>query len=199
MTGFTIAALILGIFCGVSGYENKILSLITDNTNIILYILMLCVGISIGMQEGILKKLREYHIKVFIIPFGIIVGSFLGGMICSGITDIPLEQGTAIASGMGWYSLAGATISELAGAEIGSIAFISNLMREIFSFFLIPFIALKFNDYTCIAPAGATSEDTTLPMIWKYTNEETVVLSVLNGMICSFFVPVLISLCFDIF
>ena len=120
-------------------------------------------------------------------------------MICSGITYIPLEQGTAIASGMGWYSLAGATISELAGAEIGSIAFISNLMREIFSFFLIPFIALKFNDYTCIAPAGATSEDTTLPMIWKYTNEETVVLSVLNGMICSFFVPVLISLCFDIF
>ena len=32
-----------------------------------------------------------------------------------------------------------------------------------------------------------------------YTNEETVVLSVLNGMICSFFVPILISLSLNLF
>ena len=51
-------------------------------------------------------------------------------------------------------------------------------MREIFSFFIIPFLAVHFNYYTCIAPAGATSEDTTLPVMLKYTNEETVVLSV---------------------
>lgn len=87
-------------------------------------------------------------------------------------------------------------LESLGGAELGSVAFLSNLMREIFSFFLIPLIALKLNDYTCIAPAAATSEDTTLPMMLKYTNEETVVLSVLNGMICSFFVPILISFCF---
>ncbi|WP_298736692.1 LysO family transporter, partial [uncultured Subdoligranulum sp.] len=73
--------------------------------------------------------------------------------------------------------------------------FLSNLMREIFSYLIIPYIALRLNYYTSIAPAGATSEDTTLPMMLKYTNEETVVLSVLNGMICSLFVPVIISLC----
>ena len=96
---------------------------------------------------------------------------------------------------MGWYSLAGATISKLVDAQLGSIAFLSNLMREIFSYFIIPILATYLNHYTCIAPAGATSEDTTLPMMLKYTNEETVVLSVLNGMICSFFVPILISIC----
>lgn len=117
----------------------------------------------------------------------------MGGIICSLLLKIPVGQGTAIASGMGWYSLAGAAISELGGAKLGSIAFMSNLMREIFSFFLIPLISLKLNDLTCIAPAGATSEDTTLPVMLKYTNEETVVLSVLNGMLCSFAVPVLIS------
>ena len=53
-----------------------------------------------------------------------------------------------------------------------------------------------FNPYACIASAGATSEDTTLPMILRYSNEETVVVSVLNGIICSFFVPILLSLCF---
>ena len=156
------------------------------------------VGISIGMYDGIVQKIREYHIKIFIIPIGIIIGSLLGGIICSMIVKMPVGHGTAIASGLGWYSLSGATISKLVSAEAGSIAFLSNLMREIFSFFIIPFLAVHFNYYTCIAPAGATSEDTTLPVMLKYTNEETVVLSVLNGVICSFCVPILISFCLNI-
>ena len=62
----------------------------------------------------------------------------------------------------------------------------------------IPFIAKHFNYYSCIAPAAATSEDTTLPMMMKYTNEETVVLSVINGVLCSAVVPVLIPLCYQL-
>lgn len=148
------------------------------------------------MYRGIVQKIKTYHIRIFLIPLGIILGSMMGGFLCSFFFDMTWRQGTAIASGMGWYSLAGASIGKLGGANLGSIAFLSNLMREIFSFFLIPLIALKLNHYTCIAPAGATSEDTTLPVMLKYTSEETVVLSVLNGMICSFFVPILISFCF---
>ena len=90
-------------------------------------------------------------------------------------------------------------ITNLTNATYGSITFLSNLMREIFSFFCIPLVAKYLNYLTCIAPAGATSEDTTLSMMIKYTNEETVVLSVLNGMICSTLVPILINLCFKIF
>lgn len=196
MVILTIAALLAGVFYGMSGADHTLISLITGHTDLILYLLMFCVGISIGMQEGILRKIREYHVKILIIPLGITAASILGGMICTAFTDVPLGCGTAIASGMGWYSLAGALISKLGGAEMGSIAFMSNLMREVFSFLLIPLIARWFNHYTCIAPAGATSEDTTLPMMLKYTNEETVVLSVFNGVICSFFVPILIPLCF---
>ena len=48
----------------------------------------------------------------------------------------------------------GVTIENLAGAQMGSIAFLSNLMREIFSFFMIPWIAKHLNYYSCIAPAG---------------------------------------------
>ena len=44
--------------------------------------------------------------------------------------------------------------------------------------------------------AAIPIEDTTLPMLVRYTNEETVVLSVFNGIICSAAVPVLISLCY---
>lgn len=196
MVAATILALLGGLLYGLSDLEFSLISLISENTDLILYLLMFTVGISVGMHKGILSKLREYHVKIFIIPIGIITGSLIGGLLCALLLKLPLGHGAAIASGLGWYSLAGATISQIGGAELGSIAFMSNLMREIFSFFIIPFLAVKFNYYTCIAPAGATSEDTTLPVMLKYTNEETVVLSVLNGIICSFFVPLLISACF---
>ena len=191
---FTILALLLGLAYGLSGLELPLLTFFSQHTDLVLYLLMFSVGISVGMHRGLFRKIREYHIRIFIIPFGIILGSLVGGLVCAAIFHLPLGQGAAIASGMGWYSLAGVTIGNLAGAQAGSIAFLSNLMREIISFFLIPPLAARFNSYTCIAPAGATSEDTTLPMMIRYTNEETVVLSVLNGMICSALVPVLISL-----
>ena len=192
----TFFALILGLFCGLSGTESGIIRFTGKNSDMILYVLMFSVGISIGMHNGILKKIRQYHLKILIIPLGITAGSILGGLLCSVILRIPVNQGAAVASGMGWYSLAGVTISRLGGAELGSIAFMSNLMREFFSFFLIPIIAAKLNYCTCIAPAAATSEDTTLPVLLKYTDEETVVLAVLNGMLCSFFVPILITFFF---
>ncbi len=194
----TFFALVFGLFCGLSGTESEIIRFISKNSDMILYILMFSVGISIGMHNGIMKKIRQYHLKILIIPLGITAGSILGGILCSLILKLPVNQGAAIASGMGWYSLAGVTISRLGGAELGSIAFMSNLMREFFSFFLIPIIAAKLNYCTCIAPAAATSEDTTLPVLLKYTDEETVVLSVLNGMLCSFFVPILITFFFHI-
>lgn len=192
-----VLALILGLMYGLFGLDFAFLNLISENTDMVLYILMFSVGISIGMQKGIFSKIREYHLKIFIIPIGIIIGSLLGGVICSLILKMPIGYGTAITSGLGWYSLAGVTLSNLVTAEIGSIAFMSNLMREMFSFVLIPFLAVHFNYYTCIAPAGATSEDTTLPLMLKYTDEETVVLSVFNGVICSMMVPILISACLN--
>lgn len=195
MVLLTILSLLLGLACGFFELEIPVISMLGQNSDIILYVLMFSVGISIGMHKGIVQKIKEYHIRIFIIPIGIMIGSLLGGVVCSLLFQLPLGHGTAIASGMGWYSLAGSTIGNIAGAQLGSIAFLSNLMREVFSFLLIPFLAAHLNQYACIAPAGATSEDTTLPVILKYTNEETVVLSVLNGVICSFFVPILISFC----
>ena len=200
MVYLAIIALLGGIACGMTGLdENVIVSWITSNKDMILYLLMFLVGISIGFNRGIVSKIKEYHIKIFVIPLGIVVGSILGGIAGGLLTGMPLGESTAIASGLGWYSLSGVTIGNLAGAQAGSIAFLSNLLREIFSFFSIPWISKKLNYYTCIAPAGATSEDTTLPMMIRYTNEETVVLSVFNGVICSALVPFLISFCYNIF
>ena len=200
MVYLAVIVLLGGIACGMAGLDNVLLiKMITSNRDLILYILMFLVGISIGLNRGIVSKIKEYHIKIFVIPAGIIVGSLAGGIVSGLITGLPLNQSAATAAGMGWYSLSGVAIGNLAGAQAGSIAFLSNLLREIFSFFSIPWISKNLNYYTCIAPAGATSEDTTLPMMIRYTNGETVVLSVFNGVICSAAVPFLISFCFNFF
>ncbi len=194
MVLFALAALVLGILWGAYGPDGTLIDMIASHSDWILYLLMLLVGISVGLNRDIGKKIKEYHIKIFIIPFGVVTGSVLGGWAAAFVLGMPLNQGAAIASGMGWYSLSGVMITEMYGATVGSISFLCNLMREIFSFFSIPWISRHLNYYTCIAPAGATSEDTTLSMMVRYTNEETVVMSVFNGIICSALVPILTRL-----
>lgn len=155
MVYLAVIALAGGIACGMAGLDQNFpVKLITANKDLILYILMFLVGISIGMNKGIVSKIREYHIRIFVIPIGIIAGSLAGGIVSGLLVGIPLNQSAAIASGMGWYSLSGVAVGNLAGAQAGSIAFLSNLLREIFSFFSIPLISRKLNYYTCIAPAG---------------------------------------------
>ena len=196
MVFMALGALILGIGCGAVRILAYLLSPLSTHAEWLLYFLMFSVGISVGLHRGIAAAIRQYHVKILLIPVGIIAGSLAGGILCGLLMDYPVNQAISIAGGLGWYSLAGVSISNLAGAEAGSIAFLSNLMREIGAFFMIPYISRHFNVSTCIAPAAATSEDTTLPMLVRYTNEETVVLSVFNGIICSAAVPVLISLCY---
>ncbi len=192
MVLMAMMALVLGIFYGLSGMEWRLPDFLAAHSGWILYVLMFSVGISVGMHHGLLQKLREHHIKILIIPAGIIIASAIGGVFCSWITGYPLGQSIAAASGLGYYSFTGVAMNQIAGPEMGGIGFLSNLMREIFSFIVIPFAASRLNGYACIASAGATSEDTTLPMMIRYTDEETVVLSVINGILCSAAVPVLV-------
>ena len=194
MVALAVAALVGGVACGLSGWEPAVLTLLTGHSDYILYVLMFLVGISVGLNKGLVRRIRAYNIRIFLIPLGIILGSMAGGAVCAPLLGMPLRESMVVAGGLGWYSLSGVMLTELGGATLGSIAFLSNLMREIVSFFCIPWVSKKLNFFCCIAPAGATSEDTTLPMMIRYTDEETVVLSVINGVLCSAAVPFLLRI-----
>lgn len=194
MSVMAVSALLCGALYGLSGINFMFFNIIAQHSNAILFGLMFFVGISVGTNRGLLSKLCQYHVRVLIIPVGIVIGSIVGGFLAALFTGLSLPVGGAIASGLGWYSLSGVMLTEIAGAQVGSITFLSNLLRELVSFFSIPWIAKHLNYPTCIAPAGATSEDTTLPMLIRCTNGETVVLSVLNGVLCSAAVPILIEM-----
>ena len=116
----------------------------------------------------------------------------------SNFVDMPLRDCLAVVCGLGWYSLSGVLLTNLAGATLGTMAFFSNLLREILSFLTIPFIAKHLNHYTAIAPAAATSEDTTLPLLMRCTSEDVAVMAVVNGVVCSALVPVILNLLYRV-
>lgn len=180
-------------------FSETLAQLFSQYSDVVLYILMFSVGISVGMNKSVFAKIRQYHIKIFLIPAGIIVGTIAGGFVCSLLLGESIGNSMAVVSGLGWYSLSGVLVTSMINAQMGSIAFLSNLLREILSFLTIPWIAKHLNHYAAIAPAAATSEDTTLPMLMKYTSEEVVVLAVFNGVVCSVMVPVLTKFLFDVF
>lgn len=193
MVYIAMISLILGIVCGQWILDDQLILFLTKQSQYVLYLLLFSVGISVGLNKQVFQKIKEYHLKILFIPFGTIMGSLIGGLVTSLIIDLSWVDSIAIASGLGWYSLSGIMITDLAGAQIGTVAFMSNLMREIIAFITIPYVARTFNKYTAIAPAGATSEDTSLPMLIKYTNEEVVVMGIFHGVICSVMVPILIK------
>ncbi len=193
-----IISLILGITFGKL-IPSDTVNLFSQISDYILYILMFTVGISVGNNKSVFRNIKKYKFTIFIIPFGIVIGTIVGGIVSSFILNIHIKESVSIVLGMGWYSLSGILISELLGTEMGTIAFFSNLIREIISFLLIPFVAKYLNYYTAIASAAATSSDTTLPILIKYTNEEIIIIAVVNGIICSSLVPILIPFFYNIF
>lgn len=189
----------VGIAAGqlfLSGEAHGLLSTAADYT---LYLLMFSVGISVGMNESVLEKLKNYSFSILLIPIGTAAASVLGGFACGLIFDMRLADSLSIGAAMGWYSLSGVMLEALSGAEVGTISFMSSLMREFLAFMLIPVLVKYLNPYCAIAAAGATSEDTTLPMLIRYTSEEFIVISVINGMLCSIAVPILINFFFSVF
>lgn len=192
-----IVSLILGVACGhfLQGGAVEGLSTLAEYA---LALLMMSVGVSVGANKLIFRKLRENNLKILLIPLTIIVCSVLGGYITGLMLGMEPGVSMAVASGLGWYSLSGVMLTELAGAQVGALTFLANVLREILSFLIIPTVAKYLNKYTAIAPAGATSEDTTLPIIMKCTDEEVAVVSVINGVLCSIAVPFLIEITFHI-
>ncbi len=193
MVWLALLSLLGGVFCGMFVFSAEHVELLGIISEYALYILMFSVGMSIGTNKEIFSKLRSFGKIVLIIPAAITAASVLSGFLCAFLTGVSVRDSVCITSGLGWYSLTGVMLTDLSGATIGTMAFLSNLLREMISFFSIPLIAKHLNYYCAIAPAAATSEDTTLPMMIKYTSEEMTVVSVINGVLCSAAVPVLVN------
>ncbi|MEG2759289.1 MAG: lysine exporter LysO family protein, partial [Rikenellaceae bacterium] len=92
-----------------------------------------------------------------------------------------------------YYSLSTVIITNAKGAELGTIALVANILREVLTILLAPLFVKVFGKLAPIASGASTTMDITLPSIVKFSGKEYAVLAIFNGIVLSFVVPILVS------
>ncbi len=172
-----------------------------DISNLIqigLYLLLFFIGIDIGKNKNIFNDLKKIDKKVLFLPFITIIASLLGGATASLILSLSLGEAVAVSSGMGWYSFSAIELSKVS-VELGGIAFLSNIFRELLAIFIIPFVAKKIGAFESVSVAGATAMDSVLPVINKSNTAEISVISFYSGLVISLVVPILVPFIITLF
>ena len=189
---FQIAAsTVLGIIMGILFKNNLIINNADHLINIGLCLILLFVGIDTGKNQNIFRELKKMGYKILLLPLAVVMGSLTGGILSSFFTNLNIAESSAVSAGLGWYSLSAIELSKYS-PELGSVAFLSNVFREITSLLFIPFIGKYIGHNEAIAAAGATSMDTLLPVITKSTSSNTAVVSFFTGVVLSSLVPILV-------
>ena len=165
----------------------------------ILFGMMFLVGVSVGCDKNIKSQFKLKNLRILLIPVTVLVGTGLGMVFYHLLFKYPDATNLyAIGSGLGYYSLSSIVITKVSGETMGIVALLANIIREITTLVLAPILAKYFGKLAPIASAGATSSDTTLPIIMKYSGKEYVIISVFNGIILTLLVPVIIAMIYSI-
>ena len=158
-----------------------------------LYGLLVLVGLGIGCDTGALRAIVRLNIKTAFMPVAVAVGSILGaGLVALVLFGVNFKEGMAVGAGFGYYSLSSVLISQIHGEQLGTVALLSNIMREVLTILLAPFLVRWWGSLAPIASGGATTMDTTLPIIHKATSKHYAMIAVINGIVLSLLVPVLV-------
>lgn len=188
IVGFFILGCLSGLFEIVPGEECSEISFYA------LCALMFCVGLSIGNDSQTIKNFRSLNPRLVLLPVMTIIGTLAGTALASlVIPNRSITECMAVGSGFGYYSLSSIFITEYKGAELGTMALLSNIMREIITLVAAPILVKIFGNLAPISSGGATTMDTTLPIITKYSGQEFVVISIFHGFIVDFSVPFLVT------
>ena len=188
-----IVGMLLGYF--TKSYINFDISLLIQFG---LYLLLFFIGIDIGKNDNILNDLKKLNKKVLFLPFITIISSLAGGAVASILLSLSVGESVAISAGMGWYSFSAIELSKVS-VELGGIAFLSNIFRELLAIFLIPVIAKKIGSFESVSVAGATAMDSVLPIINRSNPAEISIISFYSGLVISIIVPILIPILVNIF
>lgn len=160
----------------------------------VLYVLMFFVGITIGYDRELLLSLKKVNLNIVLVPLGTIVGTLFGTLVLSlFIQDWSASENMAVGSGFGYYSLSSIFITQYKGVTLGTIALMSNLMRELIALLTAPLSRRWFGPLAPISVAGATSMDTALPIITEYAGKNYVVIAIIHGIIVDLSVPFLVT------
>lgn len=155
--------------------------------------LLLFVGLGIGRNPEMKKEVRSLSPRMALLPVVTIIGSWLGALLIWTVLHRTLSDCMAINSGFAYYSLSSIFITEYRGAELGTIALLANIIREMLTLLGAPLMARWFGPLAPISAGGATTMDTTLPILSQTVGQRYIALSIYHGFVVDFTVPFLVS------
>lgn len=184
---------IAGVLAGRLGRLPDVLKA-NDFSLWVLYALMFLVGISIGSDTKVLRDMQRQRKAIILVPLATLLGT-LGGTAAASLLlpRVGVWDSQAVGSGFAYYSLSGVFITELRGAELGTIALVANILRELFTLLCAPLLVRWFGRLAPICSGGATTMDTTLPVIARFSGTDYVVISIFHGFVMDFSVPFLVT------
>lgn len=149
----------------------------------VLCTLIFFVGYGIGNDTTMLARFRSLSPGLALLPAVSILGSLAGSLAVAMLAGghSPAEW-LAVGSCMGYYSISSVLITGYRGTELGTIALLSNIVREMIALLGAPLLVRLFGTLAPIAAAGATAMDTTLPVISRTCGPRLVPVSIYCGM-----------------
>lgn len=198
MTVLIFSSVVTGILVGYFLLNGAEQGWLDPLTNYSLAVLLFGVGIDIGASREVLNDLKLMGWKLLVIPVLIALGSLVGAVISGFIFGFAAGESAAVGAGFGWYSLSGVLISKLHSAELGSLAFLSNVFRELLTVMILPLVVRYFGSLAAVAPGGATTMDVTLPLVKESGGEAVVIPAFVSGAVLSTLVPILVPLFLNI-
>lgn len=184
---------VLGTFCGAF----HLLPFDIGESRVSFYVLcglMFSVGLSIGNDPQSLKNFRALNPRLVFLPIATILGTLgAAALVSLLLPHRSVADCMAVGSGMGYYSLSSIFITEYKGPELGTVALLSNIFREIMTLLCAPLLVRWFGNLAPIASGGATTMDTTLPIITRCAGQQFVVVSIFHGFVTDFSVPFLVT------
>jgi uncharacterized membrane protein YbjE (DUF340 family) len=198
MTVLIFGSVVTGILAGYFLLSGVGQAWLDPLTNYSLAVLLFGVGIDIGASREVLADLKLMGWKLLVIPVLIALGSLVGAVISGYLFGFAAGESAAVGAGFGWYSLSGVLISKLHSAELGSLAFLSNVFRELLTVMILPLVVRYFGSLAAVAPGGATTMDVTLPLVKESGGEAVVIPAFVSGAVLSTLVPILVPLFLNI-
>ncbi len=189
-----IAFFILGILCGLMHWLPD-LNAYGNVSFLTLCALLFSVGVTVGNNTELLKSFRQLDPRLMLLPLMTITGTLAATAVVSiGLPGRSLSQCLAVGSGFGYYSLSSILITQYQGPELGTVALLANIIREVFTLLGAPLLVRYFGPLAPISSGGATTMDTTLPIITRCSGQDFVILSLFHGFLVDFSVPFLVTL-----
>lgn len=191
-------SVIMGIILGRFILPESFLQLSGHLLTASLVILYIGVGISQSANRIVFKYLKTVGFKMLLLPLAVFIGSVCAGFISGYVLKLPYRITVMSASGMSYYSITGAYISQIYGAETGAYGFMVNVMREIFTVLLLP-VLVKISKGSPIASGAAGNMDTMLAPVTKFVGAEYGIITLITGVVLTLAVPVILPVLHSIF